>query len=85
MLLTLRKLPVIGLSFVHIINSNMRDIHTERRKLDDLSLKSYLHTYLAQQVFLKCNATTLCCHLGQIRGEKRGGGRTTPDQIQIIY
>jgi hypothetical protein len=30
MLLTLRKLPVIGLSFVHIINSNMRDIHTER-------------------------------------------------------
>ena len=30
MLLTLRKLPVIGLSFVNIINSNMRDIHTER-------------------------------------------------------
>jgi hypothetical protein len=30
MLLTLRKLLVIGLSFVHIINSNMRDIHTER-------------------------------------------------------
>jgi hypothetical protein len=41
------------------------------QELDDLSLKSYLHTHLAQQVFLKCNATTLCCHLGQIREEKR--------------
>jgi hypothetical protein len=31
MLLTLRKLPVIGLSFVHIITSNMRDIHTVKK------------------------------------------------------
>jgi hypothetical protein len=29
MLLTLRKLPVIGLSFVHIINSNMRIVEKE--------------------------------------------------------
>jgi hypothetical protein len=39
MLLTLRKLPVIGLSFVHIITSNMRDIHTERS--DNLLLTFY--------------------------------------------
>ena len=39
MLLTLRKLPVIGLSFVHIITSNMRDIHTEGS--DNLLLTFY--------------------------------------------
>jgi hypothetical protein len=39
MLLTLRKLPVMGLSFIHIITSNMRDIHTERS--DNLLLTFY--------------------------------------------
>ena len=41
--------------------------------------KAYLHTHLAQQVFLKCNATTLCCHLGQIRG-----GELLPTKFKLF-
>jgi hypothetical protein len=49
MLLTLRKLPVIGLSFVHIINSNMRDIHTER---SDKQIKTlYFYFFLLKIKF----------------------------------
>ena len=50
MLLTLRKLPVIGLSFVHIINSNMRDIHTERS--DNFCCLHFLYSKLAPPTLL---------------------------------
>jgi hypothetical protein len=50
MLLTLRKLPVIGLSFVHIINSNMRDIHTARS--DNFCCLHFLYSKYLQNRFV---------------------------------
>jgi hypothetical protein len=62
MLLTLRKLPVIGLSFVHIINSNMRDIHTERS--DKFCCLHFLYYKYLQNWRLQSDITSLGPGLG---------------------